>query len=118
MVATPSGQLIELGALMAATSAAAEGWRVVYFGTDLPASEIAAAVRTTKARAVAISLGHESRDPRLRKELELLAKSVRGQATLLVGGRAAAAFALLMRRLGAKIFRDLESLRLWLRSAG
>jgi DNA-binding transcriptional MerR regulator/methylmalonyl-CoA mutase cobalamin-binding subunit len=117
VVATPTGQQIEIGALLVAVSAAAEGWRVKYFGTDLPAAEIAAAANGTAARAVAISLGHDTQDPRLVPELESLAKAIAGRATLLIGGRAARSHHLLIRRLGAVTHPDLAGLRQWLRTA-
>ncbi|MFN0179184.1 MAG: MerR family transcriptional regulator [Gemmatimonadales bacterium] len=117
VVATPAGQLIEIGALLVAVTAAAEGWRVRYFGTDLPAAEIAAAAEATGARAVAISLGHDTQDPRLVRELESLAKAISGRATLLIGGRAALSHQLLLRRLGAVTHPDLAGLRQWLRTA-
>jgi hypothetical protein len=39
-------QMHELGALMAAFIAAAEGWNTIYFGADTPADEIAAPADT------------------------------------------------------------------------
>ena len=44
-VATPSGHLHELGALLAASHAHESGWDVLYLGPNLPAEEIAAAAR-------------------------------------------------------------------------
>ena len=40
VVATPPGQIHELGALLVAVSAAAEGWRVTYLGPDMPVPPI------------------------------------------------------------------------------
>lgn len=114
-IATPAGQLMELGALMVAASAAAEGWRVAWFGPNLPASDILLAMRTVKPVAVALSLVHQSRDPAFARELEQLARGVAGHAQLLVGGRAAAAHALLLERLGAVILPDLAAFRVWMR---
>ena len=56
VVATPPGQVHELGALMVAVSAAAEGWAVTYLGPDLPVADLVSAVAQTDARAVAISV--------------------------------------------------------------
>lgn len=114
-IATPAGQLMELGALMVAASAAAEGWRVAWFGPNLPSADILLAMRTVKPAAVAISLVHQTRDPAFARELERLARGVAGQATLLVGGRAASTHALLLERLGAVILPDLASFREWMR---
>lgn len=115
-VATPAGQQMELGALMVAASAAAEGWRVAWFGPNLPASDILRGVESLQPVAVAISLVHQTRDPELHRELERIARGVAGKATLLVGGRAAPPHALLLERLGAIVLPDLASLRNWLRT--
>ncbi len=56
VVATPSGERHELGAMMAAATAAMEGWRVVYLGADLPVEDIATAARDVRATAVALSV--------------------------------------------------------------
>ena len=56
VVATPSGQLHELGALMAAATAANLGWRPTYLGPNLPAYEIAGAARGNDAAAVGFNL--------------------------------------------------------------
>ena len=55
LVATPPHHADELGALMAATSAAAEGWHVTYLGPDLPVTDLVSAAGLSGARAVAIS---------------------------------------------------------------
>lgn len=114
-IATPPGQLMELGALMAAASAAACGWRVAWLGPNLPARDIVLGVTTLHPRAIAISLVHQTRDPALHRELEAIARGVAGKATLLVGGRAAPAHALMLERNGAVVMPDLAALREWLR---
>jgi DNA-binding transcriptional MerR regulator len=113
-IATPAGQLMELGALLVAASAAAEGWRVAWFGPNLPAGDILLAVQTIRPVAVAISLVHQTREPGFARELERLARGIAGHAQLLAGGRAAGAHALLLERLGARVLPDLASLREWL----
>jgi len=118
LVTTPAGQRIELGALLVAAAAAAEGWGVVYFGADLPAKDIAKAAADLNARAVAISIVHATRDAGLRDELESLAKALKGKCALLVGGRASAAYMLRLKRLGAVFPEELAGLRSWLREQG
>ena len=115
-VATPAGQQMELGALMVAATAAAEGWRVAWFGPNLPAADIIHGVESRRPVAVAISLVHQTREPELHRELQSIAEGVAGKAVLLVGGRAAPPHALLMERLGAVVMQDLAPLRLWLRN--
>jgi len=60
-LATPAGELHELGILMAALCAQERGVRVLYLGPDLPADEIAAAA--LRARVQAVGLGIVSLDP-------------------------------------------------------
>jgi methanogenic corrinoid protein MtbC1 len=62
VVATPSGERHELGAMMAAATAAMEGWRVVYLGPDLPGEDIANAARDVRATAVALSVVYPETD--------------------------------------------------------
>jgi methylmalonyl-CoA mutase cobalamin-binding subunit len=99
LVATPSGQHHELGALMAAVVAASDGWRVTFLGSDLPATEIAAAAVTREVRAIALSLTYPSDDPAIGGELTVLTGTV--PAVVLVGGVAAAAYRDVIRRAGA-----------------
>ena len=61
VVTTPTGQSQELGALVTAAAAAAEGWRVTYVGPGLPAEETVEAATILGARAVALSLPPTSR---------------------------------------------------------
>jgi methanogenic corrinoid protein MtbC1 len=56
VVGTLSGEKHELGALLAATVAAMEGWQVVFLGQDLPGEEIALTVRSVGAAAVGVSV--------------------------------------------------------------
>lgn len=51
VVGTPVNQFHELGALLAATTASSDGWRVVYLGANLPADELARAARYARADA-------------------------------------------------------------------
>ncbi len=56
VAATPDGEGHELGALFAALLALGAGFRVVYLGASVPAADLAAAVATTNACAVLVSL--------------------------------------------------------------
>jgi methanogenic corrinoid protein MtbC1 len=88
VVTTPSGQVHELGALMAASMAASQGWRVTYLGPNLPAEEIVAAAERRGARAVALSVVFPSDDARLYDELRRLRRLLPDGVAILVGGRA------------------------------
>lgn len=92
VVATPAGQLHEVGALVVAVAAALEGWRPVFLGSNLPADEIAGAVQKSTARAVALSLVFPSDDSKLPAELNRLRRLLPEQVSLLIGGRAAESY--------------------------
>ena len=118
VVATPAGQLHELGALMVTATAAAEGWAVTYLGTGIPAEDIADAVRMTGARALALSIVHPSGDRALADELRALASRLPRATPLLTGGSAAKSYAAAIEAIGGERFDDLEQLRMRLRSLG
>ena len=110
VVATPPGQLHELGAVMVAALATNLGWRVVYLGTSLPAAEIAGAALQNRARAVILSIVYPPDDPRLASELEHLRSLLPASVALLAGGRSAAAYAETLQHLGAQRMDSLEEL--------
>ena len=110
VVATPSGQLHELGALLVGASAANLGWRVTYLGASLPAAEIAGAARQHRAKAVALSLVYPEDDPRLEGELERLRELLPEETVLLTGGRASPAYRKPLKQIGALQIKDLTHL--------
>lgn len=110
VVATPTGQLHELGALLAGAAAANLGWHVTYLGASLPATEIAGAARQNRARAVALSLVYPEDDPRLESELTRLRELLPTDVTLLAGGRAMPAYRETLDKIGASPMKDLTHL--------
>lgn len=114
LVATPAGQVHELGALLVGATAAHLGWQVTYLGASLPAAEIAGAAVQKRARAVALSLVYPEDDPRLPGELTRLREALPAAMTLLVGGRAAPAYREVLDRIGAVSIEDLTQLGLTL----
>lgn len=111
LVTTPPRQRHELGALMVAATAAAEGWRVTYLGPDLPAEEIAAAAREKGSRAVALSVVHPPDDALLPDDLRRLKRLLPSGVELIVGGRAAGSYAPVLAEIGARHLEDLGALR-------
>ena len=107
VVATPSGQLHELGALLVGTAAANLGWHVTYLGASLPAAEIAGAARQNRARAVALSLVYPEDDPRLEGEPTRLRELLAPEVALLAGGRAMPACQDALEKIGAQQMKDL-----------
>ena len=84
-----SGEAHELGALMVAACAAAEGWGITYLGPDLPVAELLAAVRDTGARAVALSIVYSSDDEEFLAAIKATRVGLPKGTPLLVGGAAA-----------------------------
>ena len=107
VVATPAGQLHELGALMAAATAAHLGWQVTQLGASLPAAEIAGAARQKNARAVALSLVYPEDDPLMAIELASLKRLLDPTMILIAGGRAAESYRHTLEKLGATLVQDL-----------
>lgn len=110
VVATPSGQLHELGALLAGAAAANLGWQVTYLGASLPAAELAGAARQNRARAVALSLVYPEDDPRLESELTRLRELLPPEVALLIGGRAMPAYRDVIEKIGALQITNLGEL--------
>jgi DNA-binding transcriptional MerR regulator/methylmalonyl-CoA mutase cobalamin-binding subunit len=108
IVGTPSGQLHELGAIMAAATAANLGWRPVYLGPSLPAHEIAGAAVRNQATAVALSIVYPEDDPSLAHELTELSRLLPASTRIMVGGRAARAYFETLVRIGALYADSIE----------
>ncbi|MCP5519154.1 MAG: MerR family transcriptional regulator [Verrucomicrobiales bacterium] len=108
VVGTPAGQIHELGAVIAAAAATAHGWRVTYLGPSLPACELASAALRTESRAVALSVVYPKDDPDLSRELEQLRSYLPARTAIIVGGRAAGAYARVLDRIGARIAVGIE----------
>jgi MerR family transcriptional regulator, light-induced transcriptional regulator len=114
---TLSGERHEFGALLAATLAAEEGWRVVYLGADLPGGEIARAARRMGSSLVALSVVHETAADSLAENLEELRRALGTDVPVVVGGRGAPAHADLIRARGATLATTFDAWPALLRSA-
>lgn len=90
VIATLEGERHAIGALMAAATAASEGWRVIYLGADLPVRDIVEIATRTGARAVGVSVVVAERKARTAAELRELESALGSRTTLLVGGSGAA----------------------------
>ena len=109
VVATPVGEPHELGALMAHLVAQEIGWRSVYLGCNLPAAEIAGAVRQKEACAVALSVVYPADESMLGMELLSLRKHLPRPVEIIVGGRAAKICGPTLRQTGARRVSSLEA---------
>ncbi|HET9210312.1 MAG TPA: cobalamin-dependent protein [Thermoanaerobaculia bacterium] len=111
VVTTPAGQRHELGALLAAATAAGEGWQVTYLGPDLPPEEIAAAALQKGARAVGLSITYPPDDPMLVEDLRRLRRLLGPHTLLIAGGRACPAYSAVLQETAALRLEDLAALR-------
>jgi DNA-binding transcriptional MerR regulator/methylmalonyl-CoA mutase cobalamin-binding subunit len=114
IVATPQGQLHQVGALIVALVAATEGWKVVYLGADLPAEELAAACIQERARAIALSLVYPAEDPHLHQELERIENLLPEQTHLIIGGRVSKNYSALFKERSAWVGESLTEFRNYL----
>ncbi|MEJ2538445.1 MAG: MerR family transcriptional regulator [Gemmatimonadota bacterium] len=89
VVGTLTGEKHELGALLAATVAAMEGWQVVFLGQDLPAEEIALTVRSVGAAAVGVSIVNPAEFDGIPDQLRELLRELPATVPVIVGGAAA-----------------------------
>lgn len=112
IMSTPLGQLHEIGALLAAIIAELKGWHVTYLGPNLPAEEIAAAVKYTDACAAAISIGFRSDDYVINREIRCLNKLIGKNVALIAGGRAVADYQAVLDEVGALSVQNYNHFRL------
>jgi DNA-binding transcriptional MerR regulator len=108
VLATPAQERHEFGLLLAALLAAMHGWRVVYLGVDLPALEIAHAVRLTNSRVLvlSVSVAHSIVDDELRAISNVLPISTR----VWIGGEEAIKHKATIERANWVLVRNLEEL--------
>ena len=114
LVTTPAGQWHELGAALAAATAAAAGWHVVYLGPNLPADVIADAAVGRRVRLVALSVVFPEDDPLMNDELRRLRDALPANIDIIIGGAAVAAYRPIIDAIGATVIGDLPSMRQWL----
>jgi DNA-binding transcriptional MerR regulator/methylmalonyl-CoA mutase cobalamin-binding subunit len=116
VVGTPLRQNHEIGALIACSTAESEGWKITYFGSGLPAEEIAAAATRRGAIAVALSLVYPLDDPYLAPELKRLRRILGDESEIIVGGRAAPGYSESLKDISAKTVSNIAEFRETLRS--
>ncbi len=111
VAATPAGERHELGALLAAVSAAAEGWRAVFLGPDLPADEITAAALRLQAEIVALSLVDPNQQATAPAEIDDLRQRLPSSIQLVVGGPSYLTKPVSERVAGIRILNSMKELR-------
>ncbi len=111
LLATPAGERHEIGALLAAAAASAEGWRVIYLGADLPSSDIADAAIRSGANAVGLSIVFAPDTTRVIEEINALRGALPVSIPLLIGGGGSARVTAGLERDGVRFLRTLGELR-------
>lgn len=111
IIATPKGQLHELGALIVGVVASSDGWDVTYIGPDLPGEEIAAAIEKINPKVVALSIVYPSDDVLLDKEMLKISRLISSDTVVLAGGRSVLSYENILRKMNVKIISDLNEFR-------
>ena len=111
VIATPRGQHHEIGALIAATTAASQGWQVTYLGPNLPAEEIVGCAGQNGAKAIGLSIIYPTDDPHLENELRKLRRGIQDHVALFVGGAGANAYDAIINSFGAVRINDMPTFR-------
>jgi methylmalonyl-CoA mutase cobalamin-binding subunit len=102
--------------MLAAATAAAEGWRVTYLGANLPAEDIAMAAAQTRARVVALSVVYPAGDSALGHELRRLRTLLPKEVALVIGGAASPGYRAVLEEIGVTPLNDLADFRSQLRA--
>jgi DNA-binding transcriptional MerR regulator/methylmalonyl-CoA mutase cobalamin-binding subunit len=119
---TLSGELHELGALMAAIVAAANRLRVLYLGPNLPAAEFVRAAKDARPRVVCIGITDIEELQPVRAEISQLRRGLGTKTTVVAGGAGTDEHRLSLRRARVKVVANRAELRtlldnLWTRAS-
>ena len=115
VVGTLAGSRHVIAAALVGAAAAAEGWKVLFLGGDLPANEMARAAIAANARAVAVSVVYSATPADMLGELRRLREQLPAEVVLLAGGRAVLADARAVRRSGIEVGETIDAVRTVLR---
>ena len=110
VIATAVGQWHDMGALTVALTAAEYGWHPLYYGPNLPVEEIAAAVKQSSARAVAISITHLLDQYPLVSELRKLRRYIGNDLIVFLGGQAVSGHPQIIEEINAKHIPNIDQL--------
>jgi DNA-binding transcriptional MerR regulator len=110
VAATCSGEHHELGVLTAAVVAAAEGWRVAYLGSDIPASCLVQTIAVHRPSALLIGLTRQPVAAAVLHDLRHVVDAIDPATIVLCGGTGAQAARARIEELGA-IVADLHGIR-------
>lgn len=111
ITATPPGETHDIGALLCALAAAAEGLEVVHLGADVPFPEIIHLSHKISAMVVMISIIFPGKEPRLVDGLRSLREMVPPDTYILIGGRGSAWYAAKTDEPGLECIESIHALR-------
>ncbi len=118
VLATPHGERHDLGLVMTAILALDAGVSVTYLGADLPADEIAAAVRRAGASVLALGTVYRANRARAVAEIRSMQRALPAGTELWVGGSDAPNVVKALRTKGAVAICDLEAVAVEKRRVG
>jgi DNA-binding transcriptional MerR regulator/methylmalonyl-CoA mutase cobalamin-binding subunit len=118
VAATPAGEKHELGALLSAVSGAAEGWKGIFLGPDLPADEVVAAALRLEAEVVTLSCVDPRTEQVLPAEIRRIRERLPAGVHLVVGGPLAVTIRGALEEEGVLILPTFGELREMLRELG
>lgn len=110
IIATPSGQLHELGAAMVYAAGSSVGWNCKYLGSNINAEEIAGAATQISAKAVALSIVYPADDPKLPDEIGRLHDYLPPSTCIILGGKSAYAYASVKSKSQARNIHNIDSI--------
>jgi cysteine synthase len=84
VVGTPTGHRSEIVALALALNAVESGYRSLFFGPNLPAKDLAAAVKSNGAQAVALHIDDSKIEGSVESEIEKLQESLDDNTNILI----------------------------------
>ncbi len=103
VVATPAGERHAIGAALAGAAAAAQGWRVIFLGADVPAADIAACATDVDAHLVALSVVYVENRADVLAELRALRSLLPARIGMIAGGAGANALRVDLEKLGVVV---------------
>jgi methanogenic corrinoid protein MtbC1 len=115
---TTPGDRHELGALITAVSAAAEGWRAVFLGPDLPPQDVVVAADELGARLVALSTVDPPTEEGMTDAVGELRRRLPEDIGIVVGGPAVAKSGKMAAAEGVQVLTSQEDFREMLRESG
>lgn len=110
VAATLPEAIHEFGAMMAALTATAQGWRAYYLGSNLPVDEIAYSIKQLKAQAILLSIVFPPGDEKIRENLVLLRELLPENVTIIIGGAAVQSYQSTIEDIGAILSTELKNL--------